>query len=194
MKEAMRRIGFAIAQGLRHRRALREILALGSAAPALATLSPGQIAAPDLVLILDFDGVLAPHADDTPTPVMATWLAEAVRQLGPERVFLLSNRPRPARAAWLAAHCPGVRLIHGVAKKPYPHGLQRIAEMAGVPPERVILVDDRLLTGGLAAVLAGARCHYVRRPLIRLWRRPVRESFFQCLRLAERLLIAHSRR
>jgi hypothetical protein len=145
---------------------------------------------PGTVLALDFDGVLAPHAEDVPSPAMAAWLKEAVGIFGPERVFVLTNRPSYARVAWFLQYLPGVRLVTDVRKKPYPDGLLQIASLAGVPPEAVLLVDDRLLTGALAACLAGSRCHYLRWPLMHLKRRPVREAFFQCLRVGERLLVA----
>jgi hypothetical protein len=51
------------------------------------------------------------------------------------------------------------------------------------------MVDDRLLTGCLAALEAGARPCYIRRPYIAFRHRPLAELFFMLLRRAERSFV-----
>jgi hypothetical protein len=51
------------------------------------------------------------------------------------------------------------------------------------------MVDDRLLTGCLAALVAGARPCYIRQPYISLGQRPLAELFFVLLRWVERCFV-----
>jgi len=119
-------------------------------------------------LALDYDGVLAPHGAAEPVPEIAQWLEKCCQTLGARRVVILSNRPDEERRAMIERSFPGVRLISGVRKKPYPDGLKKTGELTGVPLSAVLMADDRLLTGCLAALLAGAIPFYVRSPFVRL--------------------------
>lgn len=140
-------------------------------------------------LALDFDGVLAPHAADQPLPEVADWLRRAVAVFGADRVCILSNRPFGPRVDWFAAHFPGVRFVAGVRKKPYPDGLKKTGELASVPLSSILMVDDRLLTGCLSALLAGARPLYIRNPYCAMPSHPAKELFFMLLRRCERLFV-----
>ena len=140
-------------------------------------------------LALDFDGVLAPHGADEPTPEVAQWLAHCCRILGSQRVVILSNRPTEERRAMIEQRFPGVRLISGVRKKPYPDGLKKTGELTGVPLPAILMADDRLLTGCLAALLACAIPFYVRTPFVRLQGNLRKELFFMALRSLERLYV-----
>jgi predicted HAD superfamily phosphohydrolase YqeG len=108
---------------------------------------------------------------------------------GGERMFILSNKPTEERVRWFAEHFPAIRLISGVRKKPYPDGLKKTGELAGVPLSSIMMVDDRLLTGCLAALVAGARPYYIRRPYVSFDFRPGAELFFGLLRMAERVYV-----
>jgi Predicted hydrolase of the HAD superfamily len=141
------------------------------------------------VIALDFDGVLAPHGDDLPLPEMSIWIDQCVRQFGAERVFILTNGPSRARMDYFDARFPGIRFVYGVRKKPYPDGLYEILRFTQVQPEALMLVDDRLLTGALAACLAGAQITYVASPYARISQRPVQEVCFMTLRGLERSMI-----
>ncbi len=140
-------------------------------------------------LALDFDGVLSPHGADEPLPEVAEWLKRCCSVLGPQHVVILSNRPTEERRGMLAQRFPGVRLVAGVRKKPYPDGLNKTGELTGVPLSTILMADDRLLTGCLAALLAGAIPFYVRSPLVRLRGNFRKELFFMILRSLERLYI-----
>jgi predicted HAD superfamily phosphohydrolase YqeG len=76
-----------------------------------------------------------------------------------------------------------------VKKKPYPDGLQKIMALTGQPANALMLVDDRLLTGGLAASIANVPVTYITRPYVSLSKRPVKEFFFMILRFLERNMI-----
>lgn len=140
-------------------------------------------------LALDFDGVLANHGAEQPLPEVVDWLGRAVAVFGVERVLILSNRPFGPRVDWFATHFPGLRFVSGVRKKPYPDGLKKTGELASVPLSSILMVDDRLLTGCLSALLAGACPCYIRSPYHSFQVYPVKELFFMLLRWCERLFV-----
>jgi predicted HAD superfamily phosphohydrolase YqeG len=178
---------FGIIAGLRHRRQLAGMLL--RAEPQLATkdIDPAILKGAGVTtLALDFDGVMSSHGESEPLPEASSWLTRCCQAFGEERLFILSNKPAPARIDWFRANHPGIRFIAGVRKKPYPDGLQAVISQTGVQPAEVLLVDDRLLTGGLASLLAGTRFCLVTAPYVNLARRPAVELLFMMLRSLER--------
>jgi uncharacterized protein len=141
------------------------------------------------VLALDFDGVLANHGETALLPEVMLWLDEAEEVFGANRIFILSNKPAKARSDYFTEHFTGVGFIYGVRKKPYPDGLLKAAEMSGTDPSTMILIDDRLMTGGLAAILAGSRFLWITRPYIDMQKRPAREGFFKVIRSLEKAFV-----
>lgn len=140
------------------------------------------------ILILDFDGVLAGHGASQPLPEVENWLTTLSQTIGEQRIALLTNKPIHPRLQYFAKHFPGIHVVQGVRKKPYPDGILEVANYRGLPPHRVLLVDDRLLTGMLATCLAYSQGWYFRRPYSNYWHRPLKESFFSFLRCLERAL------
>lgn len=140
-------------------------------------------------LALDFDGVLAHHGALKPIPETIEWIKRCEAVFGGDRIFILSNKPAEIRRQWFAEHFPALRFISGVRKKPFPDGINKAGELAGVPLSSILMVDDRLLTGCLAAINAGAVPCYIRRPYISFKHRPAAELFFMLLRLAERCFV-----
>lgn len=140
-------------------------------------------------LALDFDGVLAHHGAPYPIPEALEWLKQCQSVFGGEMIFILSNKPTEGRRQWFSEQFPDFRFISGVRKKPYPDGLNKTGELAGVPLSSILMVDDRLLTGCLAALAAGARPCYIRRPYSSFSHRPFAELFFMTLRHFERILL-----
>ena len=180
--------GFSL--GFRHRRALRLLLADTPADTGILELDPAALAVSGIMaLALDFDGVLAAHGAAVPLPEAVAWMKRCETVFGGESIFILSNKPTEGRRVWFAENFPAMRFISGVRKKPYPDGLNKTGELAGVPLSSIMMVDDRLLTGCLAALVAGARPCYIRHPYISLRHRPLAELFFWKLRLVERLLV-----
>ena len=180
--------GFSL--GFRHRRALWQVLQTTPKSRSVLTLDPQQLKSSGIAaLALDFDGVLAHHGAPAPLPEAVAWLKQCQDVFGGEMIFILSNKPTEGRKAWFKEHFPDFRFISGVRKKPYPDGLNKTGELAGVSPGSILMVDDRLLTGCLAAINANVRPCYIRKPYASYRYRPVAELFFMLLRSGERVLI-----
>jgi predicted HAD superfamily phosphohydrolase YqeG len=180
--------GFTL--GFRHRRTMAGLLLATPDNCSILTLQPEQLRQSGIrALAIDFDGVLSPHGFQLPLPEATLWLKQCAAVFGEERLFILSNKPTQERSDWFAKNFSRMRFVSGVRKKPYPDGLQLIEKLAAVPPHSILMVDDRLLTGCLAAVNAGARPCYIRSPYISLSHRPFAEIFFMTLRSIERTYI-----
>jgi uncharacterized protein len=183
--------GFSL--GIQHRRRLRRILDETPASTCILTLDPAALKISGVVaLALDFDGVLAHHGASAPLPETVVWMKRCEAVFGGERIFILTNKPTEGRRAWFSENFPSLRFISGVRKKPYPDGLHKTGELAGVPLSQILMVDDRLLTGCLAALVAGARPCYIRQPYVSFSHRPLSELFFMLLRGIERYFVTIS--
>jgi predicted HAD superfamily phosphohydrolase YqeG len=177
--------GFSL--GFRFRRELRTLLAHTPANACISGLDPESLRSSGITtLALDFDGVLANHDAPFPLPEAIAWMKHCEAVFGGNRIFILSNKPTEGRRHWFAEHFPDVRFISGVRKKPYPDGLIKTAELAGVPHTSILMVDDRLLTGCLAALATGASPCYIRHPYVSFKHRTIAELFFWLLRIGER--------
>jgi len=180
--------GFTL--GFRHSRTLAELIESTPENCSILTLQPEQLKQSGIqALALDFDGVLAPHGFEIPLPEAEQWLKYCIEVFGEEKIFILSNKPTAERNDWFVKNFSRLRFISGVRKKPYPDGLQEIAKHAAVPINSVLMVDDRLLTGCLAAVNAGAKPCYIRHPYISFSHRPFAEIFFKTLRSIDSIFI-----
>ena len=185
--------GFTL--GFRYRRELSRLLAETPQEKTTLAIDPADLKARGIAaLALDFDGVLAHHGAAAPLPEAVAWMKRCEAVFGGDKIFILSNRPTDERIRWLGEHFPTMRFISAVRKKPYPDGINRTAELAGVPLSSVMMVDDRLLTGCLAALAAGANPCYIRRPYILFSHRPLAELFFLLLRIGERMFVRLSNR
>lgn len=180
--------GFSL--GFLHRRELRRLLDNTPERSTILELDPATLHSSGITaLALDFDGVLAGHGAPVPLPEAVVWMKRCEAVFGGDRVFILSNKPTDGRRRWFAENFSAMRFISGVRKKPYPDGLNKTGELAGVPLSSILMVDDRLLTGCLAALVTGARPCYIRRPYASFGYRPVAELFFRLLRSGERLFL-----
>jgi len=180
--------GFSL--GFRHRRELRRLFDNTPDNFCIPDLDPEALRSSGVaILALDFDGVLSHHGAPAPLPEMVAWLKRYEALFGGGRLFILSNKPTDERKQWFAKHFPEIRFVSGVRKKPYPDGLNRAAELAGVPLSSIMMVDDRLLTGCLSALVAGALPCYIRRPYVSFRHRTFSELFFLTLRALERFFV-----
>ena len=137
------------------------------------------------VLVLDFDGVLNYHnATEVPDTVKA-WLTTCGQVFGEDHLYLHSNNNRPNRINYLKQHFPCMHILDPTQKKPAPEGLQSITRITGIPPHQIALVDDRLLTGMLAACQAGCKGIHITKPFTNYQRSPITEIFFASLRWLE---------
>lgn len=185
----LKRIIYSLKMGYLHRNALAQLYLRTPSQQSTLDLVPQDLIKQGVkILVLDFDGVLASHGELLPAPEIAHWLQNCLQAFPAEQIFLLSNKPLPARVAYFERY--GIRCIAGVQKKPYPEGLLKIQQLAQCQASEILLVDDRLLTGGLAACIAQTQIYYVTRPLIAWGKRPFAESFFMLMRWAERRIIA----
>lgn len=184
--------GFSL--GFRFRRQLARLLRETPHRQNILTIAPAALKTNGIrALALDFDGVLAHHGAPYPIPEALEWLKQCEAVFGGEMIFILSNKPTEGRRQWFSENFPAFRFISGVRKKPYPDGLIKTGELARVPLPSILMVDDRLLTGCLAALVAGARPCYIRRPYSSFRHRPFAELFFMTLRHIERILLLASR-
>jgi len=191
LKEIITRSLYTLRMAVQHWGCVRRAYHTRHALKQITALDPLQL--PDLgvkVLVLDFDGVLAADGAHQPLPKVQQWLDHCVRLLGTEQVFILSNQPRAQRLAWFDEQYPGVRFISGVRKKPYPDGLHTIQQQTGVASQAILLIDDRLLTGVLAACIAQTQVMHIREPYVEFWQHPIHEGFFKLLRGVEKLLFS----
>lgn len=180
--------GFSL--GFHHRRELRLLLDSTPQGSSILEFDPEALHSSGVAaLALDFDGVLAGHGFPVPLPEVVEWMKHCEAVFGGNQVFILSNKPTDERRQWFAENFPAMRFISGVRKKPYPDGLNKTGELAGVPLSSIMMVDDRLLTGCLAALVAGARPCYIRRPFVSFNHRPLAELFFWLLRAGERVFV-----
>ena len=101
-------------------------------------------------LVFDFDGVLAPHAGAVPSIETQAVLTEALQLFGAGHIYILSNKPSVERLEYFKQYYPGIVFIGGVRKKPYPDGLEKVSALGGYASGQIALLDDRLMTGGLA--------------------------------------------
>jgi len=145
-------------------------------------------------LVFDFDGVLAPHAGDEPLSETQLVLHQALQIFGAGHVYILSNKPSIARLQYFKQQFPRIVFVGGVRKKPYPDGLEKVAALGGCACDQVALLDDRLMTGGLACLHAGSKFVYISRPLVDFDQHPVKESFFALLRFFEKSLARYASR
>lgn len=186
----MKRLFFSIKSFLQHRISLKKYLMdLSLQTQTIFNCNLIQIKKTGIkILVLDHDGVLAGHDVDELDIKTKTWLDRCVHTFGEGRVFILSNRPTLNRQNYYKENFPGVRFVWVAKKKPYPDGLLEILKQTKANPQEVLIMDDRLLTGVLAAILVGVKALWVTEPRIEWNKNPIQELFFIILRKIERLL------
>ena len=134
---------------------------------------------------LDFDGVLAAHGKPELNADVKIWLDNFTKQFGQDNIFILSNKPTQVRLEYFQKYYPQIRFISRVAKKPYPDGLQKVIGIVSCKPEELALVDDRLLTGCLACIIAGCYPILITKPFVDYDNYTTSEKFFSFLRQLE---------
>lgn len=180
--------GFSLGWHYRHQ--LAALLRETPPGTNILSLDPDKLKSTGITaLALDFDGVLASHGAPAPLPETVAWMKRCEMVFGGSRIFILSNKPTDGRRLWFAEHFPAMRFISGVRKKPYPDGLKKAGALTGEPLAQILMVDDRLLTGCLAAIVAGAHPCYIRNPYISFTGRPLPEFSFWLLRATERTMV-----
>ncbi len=137
-------------------------------------------------IVLDFDGVLA--ADDELEIHQDVYdVLRNIKIIFGEHVYILSNKPKQERQDFFARDFPDISFVIA-KKKPYPDGLEKIIAQKNYHAREVMLIDDRLLTGGLASILAKTKCIIIEQPYISCSKNFFREAVFMTLRAIERFL------
>jgi predicted HAD superfamily phosphohydrolase YqeG len=176
---------YALRQGLKHYQGLHNIKRHRT----LTTITALELPSPWLealgLLVLDFDGVLAPHGAKCPLPAVMRWLLQLSQTYPALPVVIFSNKPTKDRQAFFKQHFPTWFFLSGVPKKPYPQGLQQLLQQYALLPQQMALVDDRLLTGMLSTCLVGCQGLYIVQPYQDPLSHPMVERFFAGLRRLE---------
>lgn len=141
------------------------------------------------VFVLDYDGVLAAHGEPRPRPEVEAWLKHLCQSFPAQQVYILSNKPTKERQEYFKQNFPAMHFVIAKRKKPYPDGLEQIAQVSGIAPANIMLVDDRLCTGILATLLAGVQGRLITRPYINFRHRPFAETGFVLLRFLEQRIV-----
>lgn len=175
------RILYSLYNSIKYRKDLLDVINKNSLVSVFQINNTSQSA----ILALDFDGVLAPHGYGEPVDATLHWLKEIIANGRYKRVYIYSNKPTEARRSFFAELSPEIRFVSNQTKKPYPDGLKHIAEMEGASLSDIVMVDDRLLTGILAAIIAGTSKILISHPLKDYRFNAVSEIFFTILRFSE---------
>ena len=136
-------------------------------------------------LVLDYDGVLAPHGENVLCETILQHLSSLSEDLGPGRIYILSNKPSLIREEMFKKNLPNIKFIRASRKKPYPDGLNEIISVSEIDPSKICLVDDRLLTGCLSSIISGCYPILLTNPLINKNKNRLNEVFFNILRFIE---------
>ena len=179
----IKRFIFTVHEALNHK---KELKALPYAKNIVSIDWNGLYESGIRVIVLDFDGVLAADKQKELYAGVSAVL-ERVQIIFGDHVYIFSNQPTPQRQTYFAEYFPKIQFL--VAKqKPYPDGLLSVIVREQVSPEKIVLVDDRVLTGGLASVLAGTQCILIEKPYICFYSNMARELLFMSIRVVERTL------
>lgn len=138
-------------------------------------------------LVLDFDGVLSPHGAPTMRPVVQAWLQDLLHSWSEGKIYILSNKPFEARLLWVRQHYPQVIFLRSPRPKPYPDALVALQGQTQIAADHILIVDDRLLTGVLAGLLAQTQIIWITQPWQDYQAHPIVERFFAFLRFGEQL-------
>lgn len=187
MSELIPRIFYTIQKLRLHRQDIAKIYQYTPAQQSTLDIDPDTLKKTGVnVVVLDFDGVLAAHGEPYPNKDIEVWLQKCVNVFGVSNLFILSNKPLPERVYYFGRYFQGIQVIQKVRKKPYPDGLEKVMALTQQPAQAHILIDDRLLTGCLSAVIAGAQACYITAPYANYKKRLISELFFMGLRWLEK--------
>lgn len=138
-------------------------------------------------LVVDFDGVLggarSPHA----APIYIAWLQQRLQE--GIKVAIHSNNPEQVgkeRRERFLHDLAGVLWMPTYPKKPSPSTLDYLKNRWRLRSQEIAMIDDRMLTGGLAAFRSNVSFFFVKEPVTDYQLAPVLETGFAALRLWER--------
>lgn len=137
-------------------------------------------------LVFDFDGVL--NSDNTLLidDDVATLLSNLTENY---QVAVHSNAELPERKKYFSIHFPKIHWVNNPPKKPSPDALKKLSQTWNLPVSAILMVDDRLLTGGLAAFRAKSQFAWVTHPVTNYKSNLIRELFFTVVRFLEKIIL-----
>lgn len=146
-------------------------------------------------LIIDFDGVLAAESQPTPLPEAISWLEQAIEAFGVNKIFIFSNNPTIVRQQFFEKYFNN-HIIFIIAKpKPDIEGLSyafnylQKTSSVNIEKSQILMLDDRLATGILAAKIFGIASCLIQQPYVNLKNNFAKELFYIVIRRLERLTI-----
>ncbi len=181
---------FTFQQAWKHRAQLKQVKKNDFSIKQLIEIKADWLKSKNIkVLVLDFDGVMAAHGEALPCEEVVSWLQNLSKEYMQKNIYILSNKPTEERRAYFKENFPEVTFVGGVRKKPYPDGMLEVVRLSGIEADKIALVDDRLLTGCLACLLAGAKPIWLTKPYANFKSSPFFESLFGIFRLMDRVFV-----
>lgn len=116
-------------------------------------------------LVIDFDGVLAAADYIDLSPEINTWMTQMLA--AGMRLAIHSNNnayKETLRKYYMAIQHPDVLWMPTHPKKPSPITLRTVSQQWSCPLDQILMIDDRLWTGGRAAYQAQTKFIYIDRP------------------------------
>ncbi len=141
-------------------------------------------------LIIDFDGVLAAYAMNQPVVEAASWLRLCCDVFSPGRIFIFSNKPTLIRKQYFTENFKGINFIIAKHKKPFPNSILHILQDTKLLPEELLMLDDRIGTGILAAAISNVSACLITKPYIDYTANPIRERLYILVRRFEQWLFS----
>ena len=142
-------------------------------------------------LIIDFDGVLAAYAKEQPVAEVERWLHLCCSCFSQDKIFILSNKPTLTRKQYFAGNFPKINFIIAKHKKPFPYSILHILQTTELLSKELLVIDDRLCTGILAAIISKSRGYLITKPYIDYTFCPIREKLTVMLRSFEQWLFKY---
>ena len=184
------RILYSCIQAWRYRRSLARYTSDPALqAAAVTDLSPQQLLARGIkCLVIDFDGVLAAYAKSRPIQEAELWLHACIKAFG-DKIFILSNKPTLQRKYYFATNFSTIEFVIAARKKPFPHGIDYILQKTKLMPAELLVIDDRICTGILAAAITNTHGCFITKPYADYVTHPIKEGLFYCLRRFEQWFV-----
>lgn len=143
-------------------------------------------------IAIDFDGVLAPYGVTVLDSEIKIWLTVLIKEFGNGcNIFIFSNQATYARKIYFKLYFPSIIFITKVRKKPYPDGLFYIQQKTRYSSHEIALIDDRIFTGFLCAIIYRSFPILITSPFINYKLHFFQELFFYYLRFFEKKLFKY---
>ena len=137
-------------------------------------------------VVFDFDGVLNTDSTVSVDDAVRVYLNDLSQNYP---IALHSNAELPERKRKFQEDFPQIVWVDNPPKKPSPSALIQLSKKWNLPVESLLMIDDRLLTGGLSAYRARSQFAWVVTPKKNYFKRPVRELIFSLIRGLEVLCL-----